>query len=230
MSRDAVAKITRASSTGIQSDDQSKAELRPVWVCLLVNHNFLRRRGSSVEQEMRSAFEGDFIDFAMTFDGSEETYAFVKCSDYHRHVTRLRHSPAIKTVLASFDSPCFVSESEVRDFIESANPPVRSGEFRVGDVVRVVNGCLANLAGLVVKEMGKNCYLVAFRFHIRRFRQRILAKDLTLVGNIFKMVRSPVTSEMSKRRQTPTRDVEKTGNEHRQNRTTHRKRKEANRR
>jgi hypothetical protein len=149
---------------------------------------------------MQNAFGDDFVDFVMTFDGSEETYAFVKCLNYHRHIDRLKHSPAIKTVLASFDSPCFVSETEVRDFISSANPPVRSCEFRAGDVVRVVNGALSNLVGLVVEDAGKNRYLVSFSFHIRRFRQRIPAKDLTFIGNIFRVVRSPVIPPVKTKR------------------------------
>jgi hypothetical protein len=194
---------------------------------LLVNHNFLRRRGSSVEQEMRSAFEADFVDFAMMFDGSEETYAFVKCHDYHSHVNRLKHSPAIKLVLSSFDSPSFLSDLEVRDFVASASPKVETGEFRTGDVVRVKNGFLSNLVGLVIKAVGKKRYSVAFNFHIRRFRQCISAKDLTLVDNVFRVVRSPVTtpaeSHLVKRGSSCPRRLEKKNHERVQYRAAHRK-------
>jgi len=184
---------------------------------------------------MRNAFEGDFVDFSMAFDGSEETYAFVKCHNYHSHVDRLKHSPAIKTVLASFDSPCFLSDLEVKDFITSAKPTVESGVFKTGDVVRVKNGFLSNLVGLVIKAVGKRRYSVAFNFHIRRFRQRISAKDLILVGNVFRVVRSPVVAPAKVRRRVRRplscpRGLEKKRHERRQHRTTHREHKRKSRR
>jgi hypothetical protein len=174
----------------------------------------------------------------MTYDGSEETYTFVKCRDYHSHLNRLRHSPAIKTVLTSFDSPCFLSDVEVKDFIDSANPVVDTREFHAGDVVQIKNGFLSNLVGLIIKPVGKSSYSVAFSFHIRKFRHHISAKDLTLVGNIFKVVRSPVVSPRKVRRvvrrvSTCPRRVEKKTNGHRQSRkhrTTNRKCKKAGKR
>ena len=204
------------------------ANLNSSWVCLLVNHNFLRRRNSSVEQEMRDSFEGDFIDFDMAYDGSEETYAFVKCLDYHSHINRLRHSPAIKSVLSSFDSPCFLSDSEVKDFIVSATPKIETGEFKTGDVVLVKKGVFANLVGIVLKPAKKKShYSIAFKFHIRHFHESIPASDLHFVDNIFRVIRVPVTTPAKgrpKQHTSPhTGGREKLCNERIQNRAAHRK-------
>jgi hypothetical protein len=152
----------------------------------------MRRKDRTVEDEMVKVFGEDFISFAMACDCTDEVYAFVKCREYYGHIDRLRHSPAIKSVLSSFDSPCFLSDIEVSNFIESTKPKASVSIFRPGDVVKVTGGPLSNLFGIVVREAGGGRYAVAFRFHTRKFREHILGEHLTLEENLFNFVRQPV--------------------------------------
>jgi transcription antitermination factor NusG len=165
------------------------------WFCFLVNLNFLRRKSRSVEKEIRKAFGVDFLDFAITPDvsKSEDVYAFVKCKSYHNHKEGIRNCIAIKSVLASIDSPCFLSDDEVKQFVDSAAVTLSDERFKVGDIVEVTNGMYKGLHGIVIEVQKKQVYSVLFSFHIRRFQEVIRAQDLELSCNVLSVVsRVPV--------------------------------------
>lgn len=171
----------------------SVADVEYKWICLLVNHNFLRRNSRSVEDEARRVFGKDMLGFEIMPEPAEELYAFVKVRDYPKYIEKLRQSSAVKSVLASFENPSLLSDVEVQEFIESATPIQDLRQFRIGDVVRVQKGWLSNLVGMVVGISPRNKYSVLFKFHIRQFRNVLKAQDLMFLSNIFSVMRTPVT-------------------------------------
>lgn len=171
------------------------------WFCFLVNLNFLRRKTRSVENEVKKAFGSDFLGFSITPDvsKSEDVYAFVKCKNYHNHKDGIRNCIAIKSVLASIDSPCFLSDDEVLQFLDSAAVNLSNERFKIGDIVEVTNGCYKGLHGVVTEVMKKQMYSVLFSFHIRRFQEKISAQDLELSCNVLNVVsRIPVSGCIDK--------------------------------
>jgi transcription antitermination factor NusG len=163
--------------------------MRDGWVCFLVNQNFLRRGIAAVREDTERVFGDDFLGFELVDTDQEEVYAFAKCADYLSHLSSIRGSPAIKGVLPSFDSPFYLSDKEVRDFVNSSKPAPPS-HLKRGDIVAVKAGYLKNLTGIVVKGLSRGEYMVVFRLFMKRFWEELPASHLERTGNLFDMLPS----------------------------------------
>jgi hypothetical protein len=179
-----------------------------------------------VEQEMRRIFGKDFVSFQITPQQTDDTYAFVKTKDYVSHSDALRNSAAVVSVLNSSEHPCFLTDGEVDEFIESATPLSSVREYRVGDMVKVVTGCLSGLVGMVTGPAAvKNRYKVLFKFHIRNFTERLKVQDLEYITNIFCFIRAPVTRLADRSAATAFYPREAHADERNKHRSRHRKRR-----
>lgn len=171
------------------------------WVCLSLDPKHVRRLGDldELKQEIGDCFGSDCLDVVIMGDQfaefcvelAAENYIFVRCSDYFSHVPALKACRVIKGVLDSYDSPSFVSPDEVDEFQETVEAKGQTGELLMGDVVRVREGRLKNLQGVVVSMSGTR-YVVFFKLFTRRFTERISKKNLVRMGSIFDTFKFPV--------------------------------------
>jgi transcription antitermination factor NusG len=169
------------------------------WICLLVNPNFYRRGKVMLQAEMNKIFGPDMLELRVVFGEEhkdvEEFYAFVRCTNYHDHVSALMGSSAIKSVLSTYDNPVYLSDAEVKEFIESIEYEDVPDNLAVGDVVKVKEGYLSGLTGLVTKARESHTYQVTFRFHTRKFHEEMPISHLTLVESIFSHLKVPVCTD-----------------------------------
>lgn len=164
------------------------------WICLLVNPMFYRKGREVLEAELRAVFGDDLVEMKVVLDEpapSCEFYTFVRCSDYKSHVQALAQSSAVKGVLPSYENPAPLSDEEVAGFVESVETADEPPALRLGDVVRVADGYLENLTGIVLSGDG-DAYRVMFRFHTRRFTEVLNPSSLELDGNLFENLKFPV--------------------------------------
>lgn len=165
------------------------------WVCILVSNSYLRRGENVIRGEIKKIFGKDFIDFSLTpSDNTEETYAFVKARNYSSHSERFASSALVKCILPNSESPFFLSDQEVFDFVTSATPQGDTNKFIPGDIVRVTKGYLSNLTGIVIGSSEKDQYAVVFRFYLRHFSEIVNVSCLERHGNIFDLVKFPVVT------------------------------------
>jgi len=169
------------------------------WVCLIINPTYYRRGKSLLDAELRKIFSDDLDEIRVVFGEEkkdvEEYYAFVRCSNYDNHVIEVRRSSAIRSVLPSYDAPAYLSDAEVNEFMSSIEEKNVSEYLLVGDVVKVKNGYLSGLTGLVIGESGSRDYDILFRFHTRKFEERISITNLSRTESIFENIKVPVLTD-----------------------------------
>lgn len=171
------------------------------WICLLVNPKYYRRGKEVIELELFKVFGDDLVELRVIIDDestdAEEYYAFIRCRNYQEHLSKLMNCRVIKGVLSSYDSPTYLSHEDVKGFISSINEEEIPECLSVGDVVKVNEGYLSGLTGLVVKDKGSMIYEVKFKFHTREFEEEIPITHLTLVDSVFDHLKIPVpTAEL----------------------------------
>ena len=119
------------------------------------------------------------------FEMQSESYAFFCCSNYHKHVERLKSSLTVQLVLPSFDAPEEVPEEAIFEFNSVVRSKRGTGVHGVGDIVLVRNGYLQNLYGVVVKVRSDKWYDVAFKLYTRHFKEKLLGANLVARGSLF---------------------------------------------
>jgi len=185
------------------------------WVCLNINAQQAKKAASleDVEQELRKAFDGDFLDWVVvgdwfsddSVDLSFDSYTFVKCEDYFQHVRGVQGCRYVAGVLNSYHNPAFSTEKEVARFRRKIQGQA-SCYFRRGDMVEVREGYLKNLFGVVLGRYGRMSYWVLFKFHTRCFVRVISTKNMDFKKNLFDKLKFPVRSTR-KRRKYPLPDI-----------------------
>lgn len=169
------------------------------WICLLISPSFFRRGSEVLESELEKIFGDDMTELRVVFGDEhkdvEEFYAFIRCRNYSDYVSGLMSSSAIKGVLATYENPVYLSDADVRAFIESIDEEDIPCNLSVGDVVKVKEGYLSGLTGLVTKDVGYQKYDVLFSFHTRKFNEEMPMSHLTLVDSIFSHLKVPVLTD-----------------------------------
>jgi len=181
------------------------------WYCFIFDRKRVRGLGSLEELLRKTAeeiFGEDFYDICVigdkiteeTFETHAESYFFVRCSNYHNHSQEVKRSSVITLVLPSTDNPDIVSNADIDLFKETSNEKFRNDQkFMSGDIVRVKDGYLQNLTGIVLEENKDGSYAVFFRLYTRQFVEKIKDKNIVFVGRLFdySSQRSPVPNGCS---------------------------------
>lgn len=167
----------------------------PMWVCLSINQNAIREGDllQLLKKEMLSIFKEDMCEMVILcdklskeiFEMNVENYLFVKVKNYFNYVKALKDSNVIFGVLDSYDSPSFISESEVYKFRDSLKHKFNTDELKNGDVVQIKEGFLKNLKGVVIDKINETKYKVMFKFHTHSMVETMYRKNLVYVSNIF---------------------------------------------
>jgi transcription antitermination factor NusG len=169
------------------------------WICLLINPTYYRRGKEVIESELLKIFGSNLIELRVIIDDdnqdAEEYYTFIRCRSYQEHVSQLMACRVVKSVLSTYENPVYLSHEDVKAFIESINEESIPDNLTVGDVVKVKEGYLSGLTGLVTRDRGSRVYDVMFKFHTRKFEEEIPITHLTLVDSIFDHLKMPVLTE-----------------------------------
>lgn len=171
------------------------------WVCLSLDPKHVRRLGDldELKRQVGACFGSDCLDVVIMGDQlaefcvelATENYVFVRCRDYFNHASTLKSCKLIRGVLDSYNSPSFVSNDEMSVFRDTVEAHEQTGDLLVGDVVRIREGKLKNLQGVIVATSDSH-YVVFFKLFTRRFSERIFKKNLVWMGSIFDMFKFPV--------------------------------------
>jgi hypothetical protein len=172
------------------------------WLCLAIDIQFIRMKGMLplLQSEVHRIFGDDFLDMVVIgeklcedhFEMLAENYIFVKCANYDEHIDELKRSKIVIGVLDNYDRPNFISEEEILTFQKRIERDKKYGVLYVGDVVKVREGYLKNLKGVVVKVINDNYYDVMFKLHTRTFSEEMTRKNLEFEKNIFDKIKIPV--------------------------------------
>lgn len=166
------------------------------WICLMVDGTFRHGDREAVDREIASIFGQDLID-ARTVCNEEmsgstgEYYLFLKCGNYDDHLERLKKSAVVVSVIPSYENPHRFNDNEVDEFAGSVEEPKKPGELDEGDMVRVTEGYLKNLYGVVERKSRSGIYKVVFSFHLRRFSDILSVSCLQFVANILRREKAP---------------------------------------
>jgi hypothetical protein len=141
--------------------------------------------------EIKRLTSDSFVDFRLVDDGYEgDVYSFVKCRLMGNYMEKFRASHNVVSVLDSYDSPVYLSDSEVEQFlVDDSQEEIK--QFRYGDAV-LVGGedVFSGLKGVVVKAERLRSE-VLFRFHTLSLRKWLSNEELILVGNVFSHLKFP---------------------------------------
>jgi hypothetical protein len=166
------------------------------WLCIQVSLSYCRGDKDSVVSTVRKMFGDDLKDIRLVCDDimwlSGEYYCFVKCSNYHSHVSSLKQNPLFLGVVPNCNNPEWLSDVEVEEFAKSVITEKESHVYRRGDVVVVRDGYLKGLTGLVIGRYRKH-FRISFHLSMRNFVESLDGKSLRYIGSLFKNRRFPVT-------------------------------------
>lgn len=170
---------------------------------MTISSSFHRGDKNAVASEIQRIFGDDLKEARIVCDDameqSGEYFTLVCCSDYQRHIEDLKDSAAVLRVVPSYNSPAFLSESEVDSFAKSVDEVPPPKEFAYGDMVTINDTVkpqnlqyLSGLYGLVVGYGKRTGWLVVyFRFETRSFKYTITSTSLNYCGNVFESIRVP---------------------------------------
>ena len=178
------------------------------WYCFLMDGHKTRGKNDLevvIRREMEDIFGQDLVDICIigervtseSFEVQSESYFFVCCSNYSNHVKRIKKSTIISFVLPSIEDPDPVSDSEIAKFAHAVH--IKKEERQLlyfGDVVKIKEGYLEGLHGVVLNRMKKkDKYEVYFSLFTRDFTEKLLRNNLVSSGSIFQHLRCPVVQE-----------------------------------
>lgn len=175
-------------------------------MCLNINIKQIRKATSveSVRRHLAGLFGDDLIDFVVVGDwisddsveSCGDSYVFIKTCNYHSHVKALRASRMVSGVLDSYDAPIYVDEQDVVVFREKmAVERMDPLTFHFGDVVKVREGYLKGLHGVVCDPTTHKTCNVLFKFFTRSILQKLSVKNIELKGSVFDHIKFPVTKQ-----------------------------------
>jgi hypothetical protein len=178
-----------------------------VWLCISVGVSLYHGNRDAVERKLRDIFGKDLREVRFVCNdvmwSSGEYFIFVLCSNYESHISSLKRESAYLKVVPSVDRPSWISPEEVNKFTRSVKAE-DSSVLGKGDIVRVKNGHLKNLFGIVLKKSPRNRYSTLFRLCTRKILASLHENNLQKVGNILK----GTTNAGKLHRQEPRRDGE----------------------
>lgn len=167
-----------------------------LWVCLTINPSYLRKGRDVLSKEIGRIFGDDLLELRVALDDDdvdpEELYAFVRCAKYFPYVKKLRESPAVRKVLSSYENPVFLSDGDVSGFIGSVETKKDTKILHIGDVVTIKDGYLSGLTGIVSERISEELYRISFKFHTRKFTEKMSVNSLEFTDNIFDHLKVPV--------------------------------------
>jgi len=168
------------------------------WICLVVSSLFQGGNKKALAAELCRVFGDDLDELRVVCDdqmeASGEYYSFIKCSNYHEHLDDVIASHAVASVVLSYEQPSYLSDAEVDEFVASVNVTKAARVFCMGDMVKVTEGVMSGLNGIVVDPAADVCH-VAFRIYTRRFTEEISVTSLEYVDNVFLHMKFPVTED-----------------------------------
>ena len=168
--------------------------MESAWLCVILNKSLCSKGTEVVHDEMRRLAGDSFIDFRFVDDEFDsDSYSFVKCRIKGAYMEKFRASHYIVSVLDSYDSPVYLEDKDVLQFMADKEPEVTL-RFNNGDTVRVDGeGYYANLYGIVLEGMDLQS-LVLFRFHTLSIQVWLSNEELVKTGSFFDYLKFPVTN------------------------------------
>jgi len=162
------------------------------WVCLVVGGSDHDR----MVAEVTRIFGDDLVEVRVVtpLDDSSESYCLVRCRDYLPHVGELMSSSVVRAALPSYERPQPLTDEEVEEFCLSMEPKASKRPCR-GDLVRVLDGYLSGLFGIVAGPGKGDGWRVLFRFHVKDFEEELMPLQLEILDNVFRSLKMPVTSD-----------------------------------
>jgi hypothetical protein len=165
------------------------------WVCLIVNSSYCRGGSQeTLESNISDVIGDDFIELRILFDENrvEDSYAFLKFRNVEENSVKLRKVNAVKTVLDSYTNPRLIAGEEVEALFKKEEASDSLPGLIYGDVVKISEGYLGGLTGIVYGRDMDDLYRVCFKFHTRSFVD-ILPRDMLVYeSNLFDELKFPV--------------------------------------
>jgi hypothetical protein len=164
------------------------------WLCIIVNSSYCRGSCEALERSICGVVGEDFIELRVLPDENyvEDAYAFLKCHNFPEHVQNLRKVNAIRTVLDSYASPRYLMEEEVEGLFKKETPKGSDSILIYGDVVRITEGYLNGLTGIIYERDEEGLYRVCFKLHTRSFIDILPRSILDYESNLFDELKFPV--------------------------------------
>jgi hypothetical protein len=88
----------------------------------------------------------------------------------------------VKAALPSYEKPRLLDDEEVEAFCQSLGGEPE--EFHEGDVIRVLDGYLSGLYGIVVEVVDGGSCVAVFRFYVKTLKERLGPGCFEVVGNV----------------------------------------------
>ena len=156
------------------------------WICLLINRKLVRKKDTFVHiKEILTSFLKDdlvsvympqelYDDYNLTL--SADNYVLVKCKKYESHIEDFKNCSVVVNVLSDVNNPVFLSDSEVENFKKGFKST--SVKFLKGSVVKIKEGYLSGLYGIVVGSNADKCK-VFFKLFSIQFIEELPKSNLT---------------------------------------------------
>jgi len=160
-----------------------------MWVGLMISKSLLYKDDKLIGRELGSIFGEDLLEHRTACSDqmikSGEYYIFVLCKDFWKHADMAVRNRNIIGVIPSKEEPHFFTSKEVDDFVLSAGKRIEDGiVWEAGDVVKVKDGYLSGLYGIVEKVVSKKKCRILFSFYVRQFSENLNVTSLEYIGKI----------------------------------------------
>lgn len=165
--------------------------MNDAWLCVVLRKRLCRQGEEIVAREMKSIFGADLQDVHLVVEDEmdEESYCFIKCSHPGNYIEELRRSRSIVNVLAHYDSPSYLSDEEVNQFIAQGEAQSQCPVY--GDMVFVTKEIpYDGLYGVVVEPDYERSRIM-FRLHTTRTSAWLHNENLHRTGSVFDCVKFP---------------------------------------
>ncbi len=157
-----------------------------MWIALMMGKALNYRRPSIWSDKIKEICGNDVKYEAVgnsVLSDNGDWYLFIKDPDWEKHIVELKKIRWVVSVVSDGDKPYIFSNQEVQSFVGDIKTKLEDGdEFSPGDAVKVKNGYLSGLYGIVESIRGKRAR-VFFSFHIRGFTESLKKSDLEFVKN-----------------------------------------------
>jgi hypothetical protein len=165
--------------------------MKTAWLCIILNRRLYKKGIEACKNEMQRLMGNSFIDLQIVDDGfEEECYAFIKCDISGNYMEKLRYSSYVDKVLASYDSPTYLQDEEVKKFVTVEEKELEC--FQYGDIVKIEGeSAYVGLNGVIVLVADLKSQ-VLFRFHTMSQKMWFENNDLKKNGSIFTYINLPI--------------------------------------